>query len=230
MTRILSAVALICSLAGPVWADQDRLITTTGVGRVEAVPDMATIDIGVTHQAETAGDALLLTSDAMRMVIDTLQAAGIVSGDMQTRGVSVQPIWTRGPSNTEAEPRISGFVARNGLVIRVRDLGSLGGILDAVVSDGANTFNGLSFSLQDTSGALAEARERAVEDAMTKAQQLAGAAGVTLGPVRSISENGGARPVMMEMATARMASDVPVAAGEVSLSAQVTIVFEISGD
>lgn len=231
MRRYIWAVVAIFGLASAALAEGERVISTTGFGSVDAVPDMATLEIGVTHQAEAAGEALRLTSDAVRQVIATLQDAGIAAGDMQTQGLSVQPVWSRQTQASDAAPRITGFVARNGLMIRVRALDSLGSVLDAVVSDGANTFDGLQFALQDPAAAMAEARARAVADAMTKAQELASAAGVKLGPVQSISETaGGARPVMMQMEAARMASDVPVAAGEVSLSAQVSMLFEISDD
>ena len=228
MIRFLGAAALVLSMASAVHAEATRVITTSGRGVIDMVPDMASIDIGVTHQARTAGQALILTSDAVREVVVRLQEAGIAPRDMQTQGLSLQPVWNRQNSNSDTPAAITGFVARNNLMVRVRDLDSLGGILDTVVADGANTFNGLRFSVQDPTAAIADARARAVEDAMSKAQQLAAAAGVTLGPVQSIAENGGGgRPVMMEMASARMASDVPVAAGEVSLSAQVSMVFSI---
>ena len=188
---------------------------------------MATLNLGVTNEARLAGEALRMTSDAVAAVLARLNEAGIAPRDMQTQGVSVQPVWNRRNADN-APPRITGFVARNALSVRVRDLDTLGSILDQVVQDGANTFNGLQFSLQDPEPAMAAARQDAVQDAIAKAEQLAQAAGVTLGPVQTISEGGGGgRPVMMEMASARMASDVPVAAGEVSLTSRVTMVFEI---
>lgn len=228
MKKLLVVCTLMLGMMSPAWAESERVITITGQGAVETVPDMASIDIGVAHQAGTAGEALSRTSAAVRDVITRLEAAGIAARDMQTQGLSLQPVWSR-QTNTDTPRKITGFVARNGLMVRVRALDSLGEILDAVVQDGANTFNGLQFSVQDPDAAIAEARAEAVRDAMSKAQQLAEAAGVTLGPVQSISEMGGTpRPVMMEMSAARMASDVPVAAGEVSLSAQVSMVFAIA--
>lgn len=231
MIRSLCMAAAVLSFASATYADDDRVITTTGQGSVEAVPDMASIDIGVTHEAPTAGEALRLTSEGVGAVISRLEDAGIAPRDMQTQGLSLMPVWNRQNSGTETTPQITGFVARNALKVRVRVLDDLGQILDRLVSDGANTFNGLQFSVQDPTDSIARARTEAVADAMAKAEQLAAAAGVTLGPVQSISEMGGApRPVMMEMASARMASDVPVAAGEVSLSARVTMVFSIEDD
>ncbi|WP_282059464.1 SIMPL domain-containing protein [Roseobacter litoralis] len=227
MKNLIVALVFVLGTVPAVWADADRVITTMGQGVVEAVPDMATINLGVTNEARLAGDALRLTSDAVAAVLAQLNEAGIAPRDMQTQGVSLQPVWNRRNPENET-PRITGFVARNTLTIRVRDLDTLGGILDRVVQDGANTFNGLQFSIQDPEPAIAAARQDAVKDAIAKAEQLAEAAGVALGPVQSISESGGGgRPVVMEMASARMASDVPVAAGEVSLTARVSMVFEI---
>lgn len=229
MKKIIAAVVILIGCAAPLLADTDRLITVTGEGRADSVPDMASIRIGVTREARIAGEALDATSDAVRGVIARLEDAGIAARDMQTQGLTLQPKWSRQSSNGAEPPRITGFVARNGLSVRVRDLPNLGSILIAVVEDGANTFDGLQFSLADPDAALAAARADAVADAISKAEQFAQAAGVTLGAVQSISESGGQqRPVMMEMAGARMDSDVPVAEGEVSLSARVTIVFEIS--
>ena len=228
MNRLFALVVLGFFLVPPAWADETRIITTSGLGRVEAVPDIAMISLGVTHQAKEAGAAMEATSDAVRAVLERLKAAGIAPRDVQTNNISLQPLWLRSNNNAETPPRITGFVARTSLRIRVRDLSILGSVLDQVVQDGANTFDGLQFSVSEPEKLVAAARAEAVKDAMARAGQLAEAAGVTLGAIQSISEHSGApRPQMMEMAAARVASDVPVAAGEVSLSAQVSMVFAI---
>ncbi|MCB4379052.1 DUF541 domain-containing protein, partial [Synechococcus sp. MU1644] len=117
------------------------------------------------------------------------------------------------------------FEARNAVTVRVRDLDGLGGVLDQVLEVGANTFNGLQFQLQDPSAAEAEARAAAVRDAMEKAAQLSEAAGVTLGPVLSLSEGGQtARP---EMFAAARSADVPIAAGELAVTARVSMSFSL---
>ncbi len=114
-------------------------------------------------------------------------------------------------------------------MVRVRDLAALGGILDTVIADGANDFNGLRFGLQDPAPLMDEARRRAVDDAMARAALLAGAAGVTLGPVLSIDDQGGSRPMpMAEMAMRMSAGAAPVAAGELTLTANVAMVFAIA--
>jgi uncharacterized protein len=99
--------------------------------------------------------------------------------------------------------------------------------MDAVISDGANNFNGLRFSVQDPDPLMDQARELAVADAVARAELLTSAAGIGLGEVLSMTEQGGERPVVMEMSAARGGS-VPIAAGEVSLSASVSMVFAIA--
>lgn len=209
-------------------ADTNRVISVNGTATLEAAPDMATITLGVTQEAPEANVALAATSQAVADVIVRLQSAGVAERDMQTRGLSLQPVWSNRRNSDNDPPQITGFVARNALVVRVRDLAALGMILDRSVQDGANSFDGLQFGLQDPEPLQAEARKAAVRDAMARAAQLAEAAGITLGPVQSISESGGTpRPMQMEMASARMSADVPIAAGEVGIGAQVSMVFLI---
>ena len=114
--------------------------------------------------------------------------------------------------------------------IRVRDLEMLGGLLDRVVRDGANTFNGLNFGLQDASDAQNEARRRAVADARAKAELYAEAAGVALGAIVELKDGvtSSPQPVFMERAALAMSDAVPIAEGEVSTSARVTITFDIA--
>lgn len=230
--KLLPAAALACALCVPAWAEETpmRQIAVTGEGTVEAVPDMALLSLGVTNQAETAGAAMAATSAAVGSVLDRLGALGLEAKDVQTRNISLTPVWND-PGIRGGTPEISGFQASNTISVRVRDLDKLGTIMDEVVSDGANTFNGLSFSLQDPKPETEEARRRAVSDATARAQVLAQAAGVTLGPVQTITEmgSGGGGPVMMEMAMARGAG-VPVAAGEVSVTVSVSMTFAITGE
>lgn len=225
--RFLSIILISLGLAtAAMAAETGPTITVTGRGEVAAAPDMATITLGVTSQARTAGDAMAEASAAAAAILKELEAAGIAPRDMQTSELSVDPVWSNRTGNGEA-PRIEGFVARNTLRVRVRDLDRLGAVLDDVLRVGANTFRGLSFGLQEPEPLADRARAAAVADAQRKAALMAGAAGVALGPVLSISEAGGAAPVPMMLESARAA--IPVAAGEVSQTATVTMVFALGG-
>jgi hypothetical protein len=107
---------------------------------------------------------------------------------------------------------------------------TLGPALDALVTAGANQINAISFSLRDPKPLLAAAREQAVADAIARAQTLTKAAGVTLGPILTIQEGGADVPRPVYVAARLMAGappPTPTAAGEQSVTASVSIVFEI---
>jgi len=221
-----AAFMTICATTA-VRADEfQRQITVSGAGSVATAPDMATINLGVTHQTKDAGAAMAATTQATAKMLQRLADLGVNPRDMQTSSLSLNPVWSNRGSSASGNAQITGFVASNSVRVRLRDLGGLGRILDAVIVDGANDFKGLRFSVQDPDPLMDLARKKAVADAIAKAQLLTAAAGVTLGPVLSMTEHGGGRPVMMEMAAGR-SSDVPIAAGEVALNASVSMVFAI---
>ncbi len=204
-------------------------ITVTGSGVVEAPPDMALIRLGVVTAGRTAAAALGENSARVAAILEALAAAGIEARDLQTSGLSLAPrLESRAASVPREAPRITGYEARNMITVRVRDLAALGRILDKVVEKGANSFAGLQFTRADLQPLQDEARRRAVRDAIARAALMAGAAGLRLGPVISISEAGGGgmpRPEMMR--SAAIAGDVPVAGGEISVRAAVSMEFAL---
>lgn len=232
--RMISTLCLGVALSMPVAfaamaEDQASTITVTGEGVSESAPDIATISIGVTTQGTTAAEAMDANSAALQAVLDRLRAAGIEARDLQTSNLSLNPNW-QGYDNGDP-PKITGYVAANILNVRVRKLDGLGEVLDAVVTDGANTLNGITFGLTDPRPAVDAARTEAVQDARARATLLVGAAGAQLGRVISITEGGGyAPPQPMYRMEADAAASVPVAGGEVGVTANVTMVFEITQD
>lgn len=232
--KTLLAAALMLSMsAGSLAAAEGaspRQITVTGESTLNVAPELATITLGVTEEAEEAAMAMQAVSDAMNAVIAELKAAGIAAADLQTRQISMHPVWSQDRSYDSGGTRkITGFQASNTLMLRVRDLDRLGPVMDAVLAAGANNFQGLSFGVEDPEAVADRIRGEAVKDAVRKAAQLAEAAGMELGPVRSISEHGGGggpRPMMaMEMARS---DAMPVEAGELSFSHNVLVVFDMS--
>lgn len=224
--RLITLVLVLAGLAAPLWADTAGRLTVSGRGTAEAVPDMATLTLGVTHEAETADRAMDKVSADLFGVLERLRAAGIAERDLQTRGLTLSPVWTNYDAGRQRE--ITGFAASNLLTVRVREMDRLGAVLNEVVGAGANSFRGLSFGLQDPAPAMAAARRAAVADAMAKAALYAEAAGVTLGPVLSLEEGSANTPRPLMARAMNEASDaVPVAPGEVSLSASVSMVFAL---
>ena len=231
--RVFPALAMMLALSAPALAEDMRpTISVTGEGRVEARPDMATISLGVTTEGDTAKAALEANNSALAAVIERLKAAGTEDRDIQTSGLSLSPRYDYNATDSSGQNQITGYIAANLVTVRVRNLDGLGTTLDSAVSDGANTLNGLTFGLQEPGPATDAARKEAVADARHKAELYAGAAGVKLGRVLSISEQGGYAPPMPLMAEAAGFQDarasVPVEAGEVGVTATVSILYELA--
>lgn len=204
-------------------------LTVTGEGQARIAPDMAMVQLGVTSQAESAAAAMEQTSQQQQAVIEALTGAGIDAAQIQTSGLNLNPLMRYGEGQA---PEVTGYQASNLVSVRVSDLPRLGEVLDAIVTAGANEINGITFSREDGAEALDEARREAVADARRKAEVLAEAAGLTLGPVMTLRDQqtggGGPRPLMrMEAA---MADSVPVQAGEMEMTALVEIEYALSGD
>ena len=229
--RVFKFAAILCVgfASGALAQQAPQGITVSGEGVVSLAPDTATIRLGVSERAASAAEAMAQTSEKVRGILNQLDSLKIAGLDRQTSGLYLRPVYDNGSRNDTTPVQVSGYEAGNTVSVTVPDLSKLGQLLDAVVAEGANDFNGLQFGLQDNQAALEQARKDAVSDAMARAQQLADAARVKLGKVVSMSETSqGFRP--MEMRSAQMKSmDMPIETGEVDVSAQVSLQFEIAG-
>ena len=225
--RLLIAYAVIAAFLWPMaaFADASGTLTVTGTAIVNGAPDQATLSLGVTTTGATAAAAMGANNDAASAVIARLIAAKVAERDMQTTGLSLNPNWVMNAAGTAQE--IQGYTASSTLTVRIDALDTAGAILDAAIADGANTLNGLTFGLTDPRPLEDDARKAAVADALARAQVLAQAAGETLGPIVSITEGGGGQQPMPMLFKAAADSAVPLAAGEVGVSAEVTIVWQL---
>ena len=184
LTVVRSTVVVFLLLLGGVTAPithaeepVERRLTVTGRGEVRAVPDVASMSIGVETEAKTPGEALDRNAVRITAVIQRLEQAGISSKDIQTSQLGIWPVH----DERQQPRRIVAYRAANRLDVTLRDVGRLGAILDQVVADGANTVNGPIFSVAAPAPLLQAARDAAVADAIAKAERFAAAAGVTLG-------------------------------------------------
>ena len=217
-------LALATLLVAPAWAADPHTIAMTGHGEVRAVPDTALIQAGVTSTAPTAAAALAANNSRMTAVVAALKKLGVPDRSIQTSSFSVSPQYTNGDNNNPR--RLTGYQVSNEVAVRLDDVSRAGGVLDALIAAGANQMNGISFEVASPEPLLDQARTSAVADARRRAETYAKAAGVSLGPILSISE-GGAEPPPRPMYRMAMAAGVPVSPGEQAIAADVTMVWEI---
>jgi len=190
-------LALACILAIPAQAADSRAtdvrtLAMTGHGEIRSAPDMAQVTAGVSTTAPTAAQALSANSARMKGVFAALERLGVPQKNIQTTNFFVSPQYSNGDNN--AARRLTGYQVSDDVTVRLEDVGKLGGALDALVAAGANQINGVSFSIQNDTPLLEKARAQAIADARARAETYAKAAGVSLGPILSITEGGGEAP------------------------------------
>lgn len=209
-------------------AQKTPTIEVSGTGGVQVKPDIAVIRIGVATEDANAAAAVAKNSAATAKVLSEIAAAGIEQKDLQTSQFSLYP---QAQTSSYASKGASGavtFRASKTVSVTVRKLDRLGEILGASVAAGSNQISGPDFAVSEPEKYLGDARRKAVEHALAKAKTYAEAAGLKLGVVHSIVEDGagGPAPVFRGAAYAK-AQSVPVEIGEETLSAQVRIVIEL---
>ena len=220
------ALAVLLTLAAPqVFAEEQRLLSVSGEATVQRAPDQGMVRFGVEARAKTAQAAMETVAGNMTAILAALEAKGVAAKDTQSSGLSFYPIYPDRNSDGPIEPE--GFGASLTLAVAIRDLKKAGEIIDTALIAGANRMDGLSFGLADPDPATDEARALAVKKAVARAQILAEAAGIKLGSVQRIRDidHGQGRP--MPMAEMSMKTSVPVAPGELGISAGVEIDFLI---
>ena len=236
-TLFISAIVLValalgaCSptvVANP--ATPARTMSVNGSGQVFLAPDIAYINIGVHTENPTAAESVAQNKDQTQKVIDTLKGAGIDPKDITTTNFS---IWSNTQYGPDGQPTGTTYVVDNTVSVTVRKLDNLGDLLDSAVTSGANNINSIQFDIADKTAALKEARGEAIKNAKSQAQELADAAGVTLGQIQSISFSdtlpvpytntfgkGGGGAVAESAA-------VPIQPGQLSLTVTVNITYDI---
>ncbi|MCA1661392.1 MAG: SIMPL domain-containing protein [Novosphingobium sp.] len=251
----LAPAAALAQQAPPITVQPgNTLLTVSAEGRSLRQPELAVFSAGVTTQGKTANQALAENSRAMARVISELKAAGIAERDIQTSNLSINPIYSNperdammaarmsgqpyvAPPVEERLQRIIGYTVNNQVSVRQRRLGDYGKVIDTLVDAGANQVNGPMFQMDDADPALDEARLAAMKKARERAELYARAAGLRVLRILSISESGGyygPPPVVFAQAerggigAPPPPPPAPVQAGELQLTANVTVLYELS--
>lgn len=214
--------------SGMASEDAPRLVVS-GLGSVDVAPDMAVISIGAEVQNQSARTAMADVGDRLQAMLQRLSVLGVDEADVQTQHIFVRRIDEYDSRGKLILGERAVFEASSALSVRLRDLDRLGDVLDGLMEDGGNMLRGFRLTVQDSAPHVDEARRRAVVEAKRKAQLYADAAGVELGRLIELRESGAGHrpePVMAEMTMARSGS-MPVARGEVTFNASVSMVFAL---
>ena len=205
-------------------------VSVNGQGTVSLTPDMATISVGVQTEDADAEAATAENNTKTEAISAALVAFGIEEKDIKTTNFSVYP---NQRFNNEGEVANVTYIVQNTVTVTIRELGTLGEVLDAVIADGANNIYGVTFDIADREAAYSQAIDAAVANAQTRASALAAAAGADLGEVLKIESFIGGGGIFMEMEArafdmaAGGESAVPVSPGEMQIQVDVTVTYEL---
>lgn len=241
---LMTLAVILLTTSGPSVAAQStpvpgdpptiRTISVAGEGVVRLDPDTADVSLTVQSISTSLKTAQDNVTEGLASVTDVLTGAGVEVNDIATASYDIYP-QNEYDDNGNFDG-ISGFVVSATLAVTIRDIDTVGTILDAAITGGATGVNGISFYTDDPSAPASEARSRAVTDARAKADELAEAAGVRIVGVYSIVETSAPPPQPYEFEAAAdvaMASgaaearQVPINPGQSEIRVDVQVVFEI---
>lgn len=203
----------------------DSTVTVTGIGRVLSDPDMMVTTLGVSEHRDSVGAAMEAANASMNDLVRSLKRDGVAARDIRTVGVSVQ--------QTFRNDQPSGYEATNDVSANIRAIGTAGRIIGHAMNaagDGAR-INGVTFQRDRNAPELARARESAMADAHTKAEDYARFAARHLGRVLSVAENSSDAPppgspgLSAPMAARDLA--VPIEPGTTETGVRIWVVYEL---
>ena len=223
-------LALACTETTVLPSDRDESpgINVSGIGSVFGEPDVAILTLGVEAQADSVGEARSMAADAMDAMLTVLKEGGVEDSDIQTTRFSVEPRY----NFRDGEQELIGFFVNNLVTVKIRDIDETGTLIDDVVEAGGDLtrVQNLRFTIDDPEELQQEARRLAMENAKSKAETLADAGGVELGPPRSISESGGFSPIafgerafLSDFDAAGASTSIEI--GELEVQIQVQVVY-----
>ena len=228
LTALFLALALSLCLASAL---ADRTVTVTGSGETLVTADTAVVSLGVNVRMPDALQAQSGANGAVARIRAALTGAGFSEEDISTGYINLYAIY----NYSEDVEVIAAYNASSTLAVKVTDMARVGEVIDLAFGAGANTLDGVSFSVSDDAAARAESLKAAVADAKEKAAVLAEAAGLGELEIESIQEgsvysydsgvNNFSRKTFGEEAA--MASPTVIRAAKISVSASVTVVFTV---
>lgn len=231
---LLLLIPFLTAIA-PAQADSGMLrsISVTGTAREEIAPDQAILSGQVISRAKQLASAKTANDKMAERVLAVAKQFDIPQQDVSASNVYISPEYNY--NNTAKKQELVGYVVSRNLSITMKKLDIHEQLLSELIENGIDQVNGVSFSIGKPEERADLLRVKAVENARSRAAQLAAAAGAKLGKVISISMNGAAQPPMMPvmgramMAKADMAesSVAPSLPGMTSLSESVSVTFEL---
>jgi len=234
LNRIAALSIIIVMFATPcLAADTTRVIEVSGTGEARSTPDIAHLSLEVETHAATAEECSSKNAALAGKVVQQLKTKLAGKGNVVTGDYSLNPEYGE-PNQPRQKPVITGYSAQNTITVETTELSLLGSLIDGAISAGANRINYLNFGLRDDTKARQDAITNASKDAQAQAQALAASLNVKLKRVVKASTIPEGRPIMpmarmgnVAFASAMPNAPTPVEATQITVSATVSLTYEI---
>ena len=213
---------------------QPHTITVTGSGTAYGTPDVVQVGLGVDVSNADIQVAMNDASNRMNAIMQALEAGGVDQKDIRTDSFNIyQDNSQSGPAGPQAQEGQPVYRVSTTVSVTVRQTDKVGNLLAAAVNAGANTVNYIQFSIEDRTALESQARKLAVADARSRAEELAGLLGLTLGEPLQVSEGSSSTPPVYGLGgggvyAASVAAPPPISQGTLSVDMSVTITFAVS--
>lgn len=227
-TAIGGNAAMSDRLGAIFYGAQQSGITVNGEGLVKAKPDVATVLVAVDVNNPSVNAAQTDAAARMNAVMAKLKELGIGDEDVKTSQFSIYPQYDYTAGREQGT--LVGYRVVNQVTVTIKKIDNVGRVLDGVVSAGATRVDSVSFSIADPTPLQSQARAAAVRQSRARAEELAKAAGVSLGKVTAISEStSGATPevAMVTKAAAMGAGDTAITPGSLEVRVYVQVNYAI---
>ena len=228
-TRIL-LVCLALSLPSALAQNAPKSVMVSAAGTAYGEPDEAGFDAGVSALNADVQTATTEVTQKSQRLLGALRDAGIADKDVRTSGFTIYPEQNY---DNNGQPTSVRYRVTNAVHVTVRDTAQLGALLSGSIEAGANEISNVVYTFSNQDALERQAREAAMTQARTKAEQLARFGGAELGAVARISEgsqSGGGEPLpsfRMESMAADASAPVPVVSGQLAVTVSVQVVFSL---
>lgn len=207
--------------------DAPRLVTVTGVSEIWVEPDEAVLSFGVSWRAQTVEEAQRLQEQEARKVLAAIKGFGVAEKDAQTSRLQMGPEY----EYENQRRKQVGYRASQTFTVILRDLTKYELLLPKLLQSGVDEVHGIQFRLSNPRKYADQARAQAVRAAKEKATALAGELGAKIGRPYRIEEHdtGDAIPLQanVTMHAGAAEQESTIAAGQIRVSARVTVSFEL---
>lgn len=217
-------------------------ITVSGKGESVSIPDVATFSFSVTETAKEVTDAQTKATTKTNAALKALKDGGVADKDVKTTSYNINPHYEYQNYNCttagycpSGKSVLTGYDVSQTIEVKVRDLKKAGALFATIGSLDVQNVNGLTFSIDDIDTVKAKARELAIENAKSKAKDLASQLGVHIVRVTSFYEPSDepayyGREALggdMMVKNQAVAPTPQIPAGEQKIVSRVSITYEI---